>query len=581
MRVQIQQRDMFRNYLKRRTVSLLIFAFLVTLAVRAQDESGAWHGGYLAPNAHAKPLNALVRTGHLDDLRWPDFSTHRADVENFYARSDYAPAWLRGGQPTPQALQMIAILQEADSDGLRAEDYDSFRWLERLALLQHRHSVSDEVRFDLALTVCAMRYVSDLHAGRIDPRYFKFELDAARNELDLPMFVGQRLADGKDLKSELARVEPPITGYPRLRKALSTYMRLAAEDDGEQLPMPQDLGYPGPPYAGYDRLTTLLRRLGDLPENYSAAAARSLFYDPALVQALRRFQERHGLPATGYLNADTIEELNVPLGQRVEQIRLALERYRWVRYDRSQSPMIVNIPGFRLYAFDGDGKVALTMGIDVGEDFDNTRTPVTHEYIEYLVFRPYWDPPPGILKNEILPALAADPKYLSDLGLEVVARSGEVVTRDRATKEVLQQVAAGRLRVRQRPGPYNAMGLVKFIFPNRYSVYLHDIPEREFRFLFSERVTSHGCIHVEKPDELAAWMLRDQPQWTLERVRQAMHNGQNNVTVRLTKPLPVLIVYSTAIATADGEIHFYRDIYGYDADLSQALAHGYPFPKWN
>jgi murein L,D-transpeptidase YcbB/YkuD len=144
---------------------------------------------------------------------------------------------------------------------------------------------------------------------------------------------------------------------------------------------------------------------------------------------------------------------------------------------------------------------------------------------------------------------------------------------------MLQQLRAGRLRVRQRPGSYNAMGLLKFIFPNRYSVYLHDIPEREFRFLFSGRVASHGCIHVEKPAELAAWMLRDQPGWSLERVRQAMHARQNNVTVKLSKPLPVLIVYSTVTAPESGDIHFYRDVYGYDAELSQALARGYPYPK--
>jgi murein L,D-transpeptidase YcbB/YkuD len=381
------------------------------------------------------------------------------------------------------------------------------------------------------------------------------------------------------LKSELAGIEPPFVGYRKVRKALATYMRLAIEDDGEKLPMPKDLGYPGLPYAGFDRLTRLLRRLGDLPDDYSPAAASSLAYDPSLVRAVRRFQQRHGLSVTGYLDAETVEELNVPLSQRVEQIRLALERYRWVRYDLPQPPMVVNIPGFRLDAFDAAGKAALTMGINVGEDFDNTRTPVMEENIEYLVFRPYWDVPPQILKHEILPMIAQHPNYLAEYRFEVVARTGELVTRDQVTPEVLQQLGAGRVRVRQRPGPYNAMGLVKFIFPNRYSVYLHDIPERQFRFLFSERVASHGCIHVEKPAELAAWMLRDQPQWTLRRVQQAMHNGQNNLTVKLSKPLPVLIVYTTVTAPEGGDIHFYRDVYGYDADLLQALARGYPYPK--
>lgn len=434
------------------------------------------------------------------------------------------------------------------------------------------------MRFDLALTICAMRYLSDLRLGRVSPRYFNFALDKGAKEIDLPMLV-QSLADGKDLRSELEHIEPPFPGYRRLRMALSTYMRLAREDDGQPLPMPTDLGYPGPPYAGFMRLTTLLRRLGDLPDTYSAPQAVSQAYDPVLVQAVRRFQERHGLSSTGYLDAATIEQLNVPLAQRVEQIRLALERYRWVRYDSRQPRMVVNVPAFHLYAFEGSGQVALSMKVDVGEDFDHTRTPLLEDSIEYLVFRPYWEVPRNILLTEIIPMIIANPKAMSDYRLEVVSPGGEVVTRSHLTAEVLRELRAGRVRIRQLPGPYNAMGLVKFVFPNRYSVYLHDVPEREFRFVLGERIASHGCIHVEKPAELAAWMLRGQPGWTLPRVLQAMHDGQNSRRVDLAHPLPVRIVYATATAAEDGEICFYPDIYGYDAELSQALAGGYPYPK--
>jgi murein L,D-transpeptidase YcbB/YkuD len=384
----------------------------------------------------------------------------------------------------------------------------------------------------------------------------------------------QRLTEGNDLKSGLAGIDPPSVGYRELRKALSTYMRLVTQDDGEKLPMPTDMGYPGPPYPGFIRLTRLLRLLGDLPDDYSVAAASSQAYDPALLQAVRRFQERHGLFATRYLDAETIEQLNTPLSYRVQQIRLALERYRWQRNDSPQPPIVVNIPGLHLYALGGDGKVALSMRVDVGEDFDNTRTPVMEDYIEYLVFRPYWDVPLGIQKNEILPAITADPNYVSEHHLEVIAPTGQVVTHGKVTQEVLQQLRAGRLRMRQRPGSDNPMGLIKFMFPNRYNVYLHDIPEREFQFVLPRRVVSHGCVHVEKPAELAAWVLRDQPGWTLERVQQAMHNGEDNVTVKLSKPLPLLIVYSTVSAGEGGDIQFYPDIYGYDGERLQALRQG-------
>jgi murein L,D-transpeptidase YcbB/YkuD len=384
----------------------------------------------------------------------------------------------------------------------------------------------------------------------------------------------QRLAEGNDLESEAAGIDPPLVGYRGLRKALFTYMRLASEDSGEKLPMPTDMGYPGPPYPGYIRLTQLLRLLGDLPDDYSAAAASSQAYDPVLLQAVRHFQERHGLSAIRYLDAETIEQLNIPLSYRVQQIRLALERYRWPRNDFPRATIVVNIPALRLYAFNDEGKVALTMKVDVGDDFKESRTPVLENHIEYLVFRPYWDVPLSIQRVDFVPFIAQYPGYLAEHHFDFTSSTGQSAAHGNVTKEVLAGMRAGRLRIRQRPGSDNPMGMVKFIFPNRYNVYLHDIPAREYQFLLGERVVSHGCVHVEKPAELAAWVLRNQPGWTLERVQQAMLNGQNNVTVRLAKPLPVLIVYATVSAEEDGDIHFYDDIYGYDAARLQALAKG-------
>ncbi len=384
----------------------------------------------------------------------------------------------------------------------------------------------------------------------------------------------QRLAEGNDLKSELAGMDPPSVGYRELRKALLRYTRLAREDNGEKLPMPTDVGYPGPPYPGFIRLTQLLRLLGDLPDDYSAAAASSQAYDPVLLQAVGHFQERHGLAATRYLDAETIEQLNIPLSYRVEQIRLALERYRWQRNDSPQPTIVVNIPALRLYAFNKEGKVVLTMRVDVGDDLKDSRTPVLEDSMEYLVFRPYWDVPLSIQRKDFVPFVAQHPGYLAEHHFDFTTSTGERVARGEVTKKVLDELRAGRLRLRQRPGSDNPMGMVKFIFPNRYNVYLHDIPERDFDFVLPQRAVSHGCVHVEKPAELAAWVLRNQPGWTLERVQEAMHNGQNNVTVKLSKPLPVLIVYSTVSAGEHGDIHFYDDIYGYDAGRLQVLAQG-------
>ena len=309
------------------------------------------------------------------------------------SESGYSLAWIRQGQPTPQAREMIEILQQADLQGLRADDYDSSRWPERLARLQGEHTLRDETHFDIALTVCTMRYVSDVSVGRLNPRYFQSRLNIGPKKVDLSMFVQKYLVNGTDLKSELATIEPPIASYREMKKALLTYLRLAKEDDGEKLPDPHGIVFSGTLYDGVPRLARLLRLLGDLPES-AVVPEDSRLYAGALVEAVKRFQERHGLRADGYLDLKTLEQLNIPMSYRVEQIQLALERYRWLRYDFPRPPIVVNIPAFRLYAFNEEGGIDLTMRVDVGEEgAASTRTPVLEDEIAYLVFRPYWDVP--------------------------------------------------------------------------------------------------------------------------------------------------------------------------------------------
>ncbi|MGZ4826585.1 MAG: L,D-transpeptidase family protein [Terriglobales bacterium] len=532
------------------------------------------HTGAVArAEAPQKILHSLIASGRLDDLRWPDFSDYRSEVTKLYAGSHFAPVWLRDGKPTAQALEMIAVLQEADHEALRAEDYDSYRWLERLAYLQRPHSTSDEMRFDVALTVCTMRYVSDLRVGRISAPSFRVRFTDAGREQDLHLFVRLRLAEANDVGAELARIEPRFAAYGKLRDGLAKYTRLAAKDDGEQLPVPQGMGYPGPPYPGYARLVRLLRLVGDLPESYSTETGREQVYDATLMQAVRRFQKRHGLQATGYLDDATIRELNVPLSYRVEQIRLALERFRWMHYDFRRPAIVVNIPEFRLYAFDKDGKAALQMKVDVGDEF-NGRTPEMDATLSSVVFRPYWYVPPHIASEEWVPFLATHRNFLASNDYEVWTSGGKRVSSE-VTATSLAEMRAGRLRIRQRPGDHNPMGAVKFVLPNPHGVYLHDIPLRDVNFIVPERLVSHGCVHVEHPTELAAWVLRDQPGWSVKRVQAAMQ-GRGELAVKVAHPLPVLIVYATATASENGDIYFFRDIYGYDASLKEALARSYP-----
>jgi L,D-transpeptidase YcbB len=265
------------------------------------------------------------------------------------------------------------------------------------------------------------------------------------------------------------------------------------------------------------------------------------------------------------------------LRDRVEQLQLAMERFRWLRYNFTQPPVVVNLPGFRLYGFDKGGRVGLTMSVNVGDAYD-FQTPVFENSIRYLVFRPYWNVPPKILRDEVIPDIAADRNFVRDHEMEVTTTAGAVVTSGVVSDAVLKQLRSGTLVVRQKPGADNPLGRLKIIFPNEHHVYLHDTAEGGEMFAWDQRALSHGCIHLQHPAELAYWLLRDKPGWTLERVQQAMREGRDNVTVNLTAAVPILIVYTTAIAEADGEVHFYRDIYGHDAALRGALAKGYPYP---
>jgi murein L,D-transpeptidase YcbB/YkuD len=538
-------------------------------ATRANSSSAS------KPVGASAQLSAIVASGRLEDLRWPNFSDYRSHLVSFYRPSGYKLAWVRNGQPTAEALELIQILQDANREGLRAEDYDASRWADRLTSLKGPHEDAVEARFDAALTVCVMRYLSDLQIGRINPQHLGFEFDISQKKLDLPQFVRQGLVNGSDLRSELAEVGPPFEGYQRLRNVLQHYMELAKSNSGEKLTDPGQVS-PGGWYSDTVRLTTRLRLLGDLPDS-ATIPADSKIYEGALVDAVKHFQERHGLPPTGELNSKTIAELNVPLSDRVEQMRLGMERYRWLPYHFKQPPIVINVPEFRLYGFEEGNRIGLTMTVNVGDQYD-FQTPMFEKNMLYVVFRPYWNPPPEILRNEIVPDLQENPS-LEENDLELVGANGQVIKTGNATRAMLQQVRAGKLMVRQPPGSENALGLVKFMFPNKHHVYIHDTPESEEKFSGKERAISHGCIHAKEPGELAAWVLRNNPGWNLERVEQAMHEGRNNVQVNLASPIPVLIAYETAVVEENGDVHFFHDIYGHDATLEEDLAKGYPYPK--
>ena len=523
-------------------------------------------------------LRSLVAAGTLPGMRWPDFKDYQDQVSTFYEAGGYSLAWVRDDEVTPQAQVMIQLFKASAQKGLTAEDYDGSRWDARVGKIRAVGPLLSQeglIRFDLALTVCAMRYVSALRVGRVNPQHFKFGLDVGPKKYDLTDFLRNEVIYSRDVKGEIDELEPRYAAYEQAKAALATYLKLAAAGDGESLPVTRKTVRPGDTYPSMPQLLRRLRQLCDLGSDGETAEDPTIYKGPG-VEAIRRFQDRHGLEPNGMLDRRTIVELNVPLGVRMRQLQLALERYRWIPTDFPQPPIVVNIPEFRLRTMRDQGAPLLDMRVVVGKAYRH-QTPVFANYIRYLIFRPYWEVPRSIQLAELLPKIRRDRNYLASHDFEVVDHDDQLVADATVSDDVLRELRLGTLSIRQKPGPKNALGLIKFMFPNSYNVYLHGTPKMEL-FSRSRRDFSHGCIRVQDPVALAAWLLRDKPEWTIDRILATM-NGEETVQVNLDKPTPVLILYSTAVVESNGKAHFFDDIYGYDTSLESFLTGGYPYPN--
>jgi murein L,D-transpeptidase YcbB/YkuD len=308
-------------------------------------------------------------------------------------------------------------------------------------------------------------------------------------------------------------------------------------------------------------------RIGDLPTDTSATA--SDLYQGALVTAVKRFQTRHGLEPDGRIGKATLAQLNTPLSFRVRQIELSLERWRQLPYDSSGPAIVLNLPEFRLRAFGAGHNLELEMKIVIGQA-RRLRTPVLSSELDTIIFRPYWSVPLSIQRNELIRDIARDPSYIAKNDFELVTTQDVVETKEVVPEKLLAQLRSGKLRLRQRPGPKNSLGLVKFAFPNPYNVYMHDTPAKSL-FAKARRDFSHGCIRLEKAEDLAEWLLRTESAWTQERIVEAMQ-GTESISVPLKHSIPVVTIYRTAVVLESGEVHFFTDIYGEDAALEKELA---------
>lgn len=506
---------------------------------------------------------------------WTAASSDRDQIGKLYETNGYRLFWSDGAKPTAAAISLLQQLRLAGERGLDPEDYpgNALAYLLIDLIDAPRSDIEQWALFDAGLSLAGLRFLSDVHLGRIDPATMGHDLSIGRIKLDIPTTLAH-LATAVDVAVAVAvdALEPQFSHYALLKKQLSHYRQLAGEDGLTDLPaLPAKSLKPGDDYSGAPQLQRLLAALGD-----AAAAApdapppQSL--SPPLVDALKHFQSRHGEKADGVLGAATFAELTRPLTQRVRQIELTMERWRWLPSELVTAPIIVNIPQFRLFAFEStaDSEPYIRqMDVIVGKSFDSTQTPVFAADMSYLIFRPYWQVPYSIALKEVVPTARNNPADIERRQMEIVRGGGDSATVMPNTAENVELVAKGTLRLRQRPGPNNSLGLVKFMMPNAYNVYLHSTPAQSL-FAEARRDFSHGCVRVSDPVGLAQYVLRDSPEWTREKILAAM-NGDQPVTVTLKNRIRVFIVYGTVLATEKGNVLFFDDIYRHDARLEKAL----------
>jgi murein L,D-transpeptidase YcbB/YkuD len=547
-----------------------------------------------APNtdAYSDNLHQLVQkkalppekvdTSKVPNLRWPDFSDYQTYVATFYDDRNYEVAWTRDGAPTITATAFIQQFQDAAAKGLIPEDYDAPRWADRVKALNDKSADAISL-FDVAMTVNVMRYISDLRIGRVNPSHFNFEVPVQDKKYDLAEFVSDNAVDATDVPKLIVGVEPDSEDYRKTEQALAHYLDLAKQQEQaneDPLPPVTKAVSVGETYPAVAALLTRLQLEGDAASDAVPSATASTTPSPtpstvfnsALSEAVKSYQHRHGIAEDGKLTPQTIRSLNVPMNFRVAQLQDSLERWRWLPDPYLKARLMVNLPEFVLRGYDPDHKLDFTMRVVVGQVMGQHETPVFTHMMKYLVFRPYWNVPVDIARKELVPHMAANHGYLASKNFEVTNNKGVVLT-DYTAK----QVAQGAVMVREKPGPKNSLGLVKFIFPNQYDIYLHSTPAVSL-FERSRRDFSHGCIRVQKPVDLAVWVLQGQGDWDLDKVQEAMNNGPDNKTVSLKTPLPIVIFYLTAIVAEDDQTHFFDDIYGYDSEMQKVFSKGPPYP---
>ncbi|MCZ6865385.1 MAG: L,D-transpeptidase family protein [Candidatus Dadabacteria bacterium] len=523
-------------------------------------------------------------------------------LPKLYEERNYVPLWIENGGPSSQAYEMIEIIRNSDNEALDP-DYYNISEIESILkrIEQDRNSGDSYEALDLAelellLSNSFLTYTHDLHYGRVRAEQINLELLSGERPVNLPKLLVTAI-ETDQVQGTLEGLLPKYPMYAKLRISLKEYREIAAKGGWQ----PVAYGDKFKKGARGQRVLALSKRLKVTGELDSSIPGSEVF-DDSLDQAVRKYQQRNGLYVDGVVGKSTIESLNVLVEERISQIELTMERWRLLPQYLGNRYILVNIANYHLYGVENNND-SINMRIVVGKPQWNT--PMFSEEMTHLIINPYWNIPPSIVKDDIAPRIKEDPEYMAKrnidaLGLKapekILVEENEIVEVSenveavevvdgnnpeerklsdaeaeniQAQKEYISKVLSGKYRLRQNPGPGNPLGRIKFLFPNKHSIYLHDTPNRGF-FKKAQRNFSHGCIRVEKPLELAEFVLFSNPDWTQSTVQSSINRGRTK-TVHLDEAITVYILYFTTWVDNEGSVNFHKDIYGLDKTLYNAL----------
>ncbi len=530
----------------------------------------------VATNGHSRPTDAELSQAiakHLiclplqtmqPDKNLPTFATQDICLSAMYNNTEAAPLWVTSEGPTEKAKIILSYLENSYQHGLNPKEYQVDQLLELWSTID-----ADKLaQLDTALTYNLVKYIHDISYGQLKPLESDPALFAEAGDTDFdPVFALKHVLATSDLVKFLDSLPPQHHQYLSLKAGLAHYLKIAENGGWRSVPDGPKLS-PG----DIDQRVSAVRKRLQVTDALLGPAKGPVAtkYDPMLKQAVLAFQRQHGLAADGVIGKNTISAMNIPIDEKIASIRINMARWRWQAHDLGEKYVLVNIASFDLKAFEGE-KIVLDIPVIVGED--QHQTPVFSGRIKYIDVNPFWNIPTSIAQNEELPALRKNSNYLVNRHVRLFSSWRADASELDSTVINWHTITEGQIagyRLRQDPGPWNALGKIKFIFPNAYSVYMHDTPAHNL-FGRTKRNFSHGCIRVSDGLSLALFLLRNQPvDFPVEKFEET-YNQEMRKVITLSTPVPVHITYLTTWVDKNGTMYFNRDIYDRDAKLYSAL----------